>query len=790
MKILRGFFKPMRAVRFRWRNLAYLLIILAVIKIAQIFFMPPLAVNALAATWKLAVLVYCAYYGLYRGLRFHPAGQRSYWNWLRQTPWQVGRPLPLGQVTLVWQDVIVAAFATLLFASPFGWLSNEWMQSRILIPLLVILLGYLIPHSLLLMGYGTKWGKILVLTAWPAVILMPYLGMAILAILSIYAVILHQIKRSLAAISKIEKPFKYQANEDLGWQYKELSNKSIPKPHSLMFCWVFSIIAGWWIFAILDLILPSSQPEDSLASRVLEAILFVALGVFLPIGLRLNIYTSRYKSPHALLSRIMTGRLIIPAYDVVYLAPLAALLVGSIFFTMILRGDGYFSLNASLGFTSVLGTVLSLGPTLQRWKLTGENSLAAALTPSTSETPRTASRRQKTDGVPHSNIPIFFRSTYFTRWLFNFFAPYFLLIALIFPVLQSLIKDRDLFLVLGSIIWLIVAIHYPSRRISRFHPIFQKNYILWLGNSPWNPGKPLPIGPAFLVWQDIAIPIGLAALWLIYVFIVMHRLRLVLIEPVGIYLGIFAFGYLWACLQVFRRTDQVYFLLLQWFLMGWIVLLFPSFYVLIPVFIGAVIGSVGLRRSLRGFPWPKRLNPQHVTNQKISLFFEPYNVTKLGICYSRLGPKISFQMMRKRIRILLILLIGWWLWVVMNKMVGWQMIQIAQFVLFGVIVPSTICVMGLIIRISLYMEKTAPPLSLLGRIFTGRLIIPGYDRVLIAPIAAILTTIACAVATNQFHFPYIIAAPVTTMAVLLILTLSGPSLKRWRLTGSYRLKID
>lgn len=47
-----------------------------------------------------------AVYGAYWVWAFHPNTRPGYRNWLTSTPWTSRKPLPLGPVQLVWQDVV------------------------------------------------------------------------------------------------------------------------------------------------------------------------------------------------------------------------------------------------------------------------------------------------------------------------------------------------------------------------------------------------------------------------------------------------------------------------------------------------------------------------------------------------------------------------------------------------------------------------------------------------------------------------------------------------------------
>ena len=84
-----------------------------------------------------------------------------------------------------------------------------------------------------------------------------------------------------------------------------------------------------------------------------------------------------------------------------------------------------------------------------------------------------------------------------------------------------------------------------------------------------------------------------------------------------------------------------------------------------------------------------------------------------------------------------------------------------------------------------------PPISLLGRLATGRLIIPGYDQALVAPL--LLTTIVGLTGTiTAFNHELLPIDPIYVVPIALTLTWwitvgMGPSLEVWRLTGNHRI---
>jgi hypothetical protein len=91
------------------------------------------------------------------------------------------------------------------------------------------------------------------------------------------------------------------------------------------------------------------------------------------------------------------------------------------------------------------------------------------------------------------------------------------------------------------------------------------------------------------------------------------------------------------------------------------------------------------------------------------------------------------------------------------------------------------------IRIGVYMVNYWPPISFVARILTLRWIIPGYDRIFVAPWIALLVGVMLPVALSAAGLEPHIAAPVSASCVLWLVLSLGPTLESWRFTGSFRL---
>ena len=90
-------------------------------------------------------------------------------------------------------------------------------------------------------------------------------------------------------------------------------------------------------------------------------------------------------------------------------------------------------------------------------------------------------------------------------------------------------------------------------------------------------------------------------------------------------------------------------------------------------------------------------------------------------------------------------------------------------------------------RIASYMSGHAPPISLWGRIRTGRLIIPAYDVVFFAPLLTIFTAIVGVFFVESRLIPYEYSLPATCGLVLLVSLTVGPSRRKWQLTAPCRI---
>ncbi|HEX2474479.1 MAG TPA: hypothetical protein VHK01_07030, partial [Lacipirellulaceae bacterium] len=87
----------------------------------------------------------------------------------------------------------------------------------------------------------------------------------------------------------------------------------------------------------------------------------------------------------------------------------------------------------------------------------------------------------------------------------------------------------------------------------------------------------------------------------------------------------------------------------------------------------------------------------------------------------------------------------------------------------------------------LYLRGYAPPISFLGRIATGRLVIPGYDIVLLAPLVTAVVAYVLPGILAAFGMHPSVAFPVSSSVVAWLALALPPARADWHLTGHHRI---
>ena len=300
---------------------------------------------------------------------------------------------------------------------------------------------------------------------------------------------------------------------------------------------------------------------------------------------------------------------------------------------------------------------------------------------------------------------------------------------------------------------------YTAYRVMLFHPAFMRDYAAWLSLTPWTHGKPLPKGPVHLVAQDfvllaVAIALSVGSPNMIHLVpIALFAVYLVISTVALVYTACRPYAYLLA----FGLGLAVYLYETPRLAAVLLILLYGPAY-------------LGLRQSLKRFPWPL------VTDGR-----QPQKEIPLGWPHTPLFLKEQKYPLKAVDRIAISLLAGWWCYVLTNLSPPIEQSKVAMGIF------SVLTMIAIAARIIHYCINYGPPISFLGRLWTGRWIIPGYDRVFLAPLCAGLVFVL----TLEAHYvigltnPSLCAMGLST--VLLIILLMGPSHRSWALTGSHRM---
>jgi hypothetical protein len=322
------------------------------------------------------------------------------------------------------------------------------------------------------------------------------------------------------------------------------------------------------------------------------------------------------------------------------------------------------------------------------------------------------------------------------------------------------------------------AVWYAMYRLVRFHPICSFRYESWLKTTPWLADKPLPLGPVLPVWQDAVVLGVLAAFakWQAHVDPVMPVLAFGVTYLIGM-------NVLLALTRTWSSCWALGFL--------WPVFLIPGASQWLKIGMGAALLAVvwhGHRKSLRTFPWRKE-NPSSHRPSIISYgdsFFQsgirlerPQNVrtpTSVGWPYSCLSPKYIPASVSRLNSLLGSLLAGWWTYCIIRAS---DAPPIADLILFFTII-------GAFVRFAGYCSGLVPAVNIGGRIGLGRLILPGFDRVFLTPLASIGLAILGGMWIHHAgqHYAPVCAAVVSVVCFALLS--GGPSVRKWVLTGDHR----
>lgn len=324
--------------------------------------------------------VYAVVYGFYRVFYFHPLYRPDYRRWLMSVPWSVSHQLPMGPVHLILQDLLVVGVMTAITVLRIPGFSP------IVIPV-CFFFAYTI-GSIVSLGMLEHWTSAALIFALGALVRFtqqPWISLAWLgAIFFISLIGYRQTMTDPAAWDdtwwgkqglsdnngRPDQTFQERTrNNVLGWPWDFTSLKRNETPVPFLAGLVISILIAWWVHALIY------HLQQQLPN--MQALYFV---MYLPTGIvavvRIGIYCWGQLPPISVVGRLATFRWIIPGYDKVFVAPLVVLLLGWYGAYLLSRSGLEPHYGMPLLSFMIFLVALTMPPSLDEWKFTGNHRIA------------------------------------------------------------------------------------------------------------------------------------------------------------------------------------------------------------------------------------------------------------------------------------------------------------------------------------------------------------------------------------------------------------------------------
>jgi hypothetical protein len=332
-----------------------------------------------AYTFALIIGSAAVLHALYRLVRFHPACNSPYASWLALSPWTATKPLPLGPIYPVWQDAAVIAI--------LGVLARWHTHINPTLPLEAFGFAYLLGLTLLLAATRTWPSFFAIGFLWPSLLLTNGKWLPVAVIFTVMILVLwHGTRTSLRAFPwrqenrthpglakppnpksmgqieiRIEDVNAMGTSSTVGWSFAQLSPKARFKSVSTSTGLWVSLLIGWWAYCLIV-----GSGMESAPGMILVFGLFGSL-------VRVGIYWGGLAPSFSFRSRIVSGRLIVPGFDQIFVTPLTAIAVAVVGGAVIRRSGSLYPEAHSVFITLILFILLAGGPTMRNWVLTGEH---------------------------------------------------------------------------------------------------------------------------------------------------------------------------------------------------------------------------------------------------------------------------------------------------------------------------------------------------------------------------------------------------------------------------------
>jgi hypothetical protein len=150
----------------------------------------------------------------------------------------------------------------------------------------------------------------------------------------------------------------------------------------------------------------------------------------------------------------------------------------------------------------------------------------------------------------------------------------------------------------------------------------------------------------------------------------------------------------------------------------------------------------------------------------------------LGWPFLWLSPKVECNSVSTSTSFFVSALFGWW----------------AYCAIVGFEIPSSpaailvFSVFAALARFAIYCSGLGPSFNLWGRLASGRLIVPGFDQVVVTPLVALALAIVGGMAIRHSDSWYPAASACVVGMIWFALLGGGPTMRKWILTGQHRYR--
>lgn len=329
----------------------------------------------------------------------------------------------------------------------------------------------------------------------------------------------------------------------------------------------------------------------------------------------------------------------------------------------------------------------------------------------------------------------------------------------------------------GAVLFVVYAVVYGFYRVFYFHPLYRPDYRRWLMSVPWSVDHRLPLGPVHLVPQDLLIVGVMSA-------ITIYRLPITpLAVPIGFFFAytigsIVSLGMLehWtSAVLIFALGALVRFTEAPWMIAAWLGAIF-------------FITLIGYRQTMIDpatwdSTWWGKQGLSDSTGRPDQTLQERNRINVLGWPWDYTSLKRNETPVPFLTGLVISVLVAWWVHALVFHLQR-HILGPAQGLYWIMLLPTAIVA---IVRVGIYCWGQLPPISILGRLSTFRWIIPGYDKVFIAPLFVLIL---------GWYGPYVLfhwqlepqyGIPLLTLMIFLTALTMPPSLDEWKFTGNHRI---